>query len=99
MKKGGLGVREARRMVQARNVWVCEGECVGCRRRDKPLALTRCHSYMYSFKGGSPSVAKPTTEGHKGEIFFLSLSFSFTDLILALSSWHDACRSCGCEKW
>ena len=32
-----------------------------------------CHDYMKPLKGGSLSVAKP--QGHKGEIFFLSLSF------------------------
>ena len=36
---------------------------------DELLVLTRCYSYMKPLKGGSPSVAKPTTLGHKEEHF------------------------------
>ena len=55
-KKRGLDIRQARRMVG-----ICEGECIGCSLGDEPLTLTRCHSYMKPIKGGSPSVAEPTT--------------------------------------
>ena len=72
---------------------------MGRRWREEPLTLTRCHSYMKPWKVGILSVAKPTTEGDEGENFFLFLSFSFTDLLLSLISWHDACRSSSCEKW
>ena len=45
LKKRGLDVRQATRMVHDRSVcWV----------------LTRCHSYMKPLKVSSPSVAKPT---------------------------------------
>ena len=40
---------------------VCEGECMGCIPGDEPLTLTGCHSYMKPLKGGSWSVAEPTT--------------------------------------
>ena len=62
-RKKGLDVSQARRLVQDRNEWwgVCEGECMGCSPGDKPLTLTRCHSYMKPMKGGSPSAAEPTT--------------------------------------
>ena len=46
LRKRGLDVRKARRMVHDRSDWrgVCEGECVGwCRPGDEPLILTRCH--------------------------------------------------------
>ena len=38
-------------------------------------------------------------KGHKGEIFFPFLSFSSTDLLLSLISWHDVCRPRDCGKW
>ena len=55
LKKRGLDIRQARRMVQDRR------ECMGHSPGDEPLTLMRCHSYMKPLKGGSPSVAKPTT--------------------------------------
>ena len=44
MKKSGLDVRKARRMVQTNNVW--RGFVRGnvCGPRDEPLTLTRYHS-------------------------------------------------------
>ena len=38
-----------------------DGECVRHRLGDEPLTLIRYHSYMNPWKGGSLSVAKPTT--------------------------------------
>ena len=40
---------------------VCKGECMGISPGDESQTLTRCHSFMKSLKGGSPSVAEPTT--------------------------------------
>ena len=44
---------------------VFEGECMGRFPEDEPLTLRcyscGCHSFMNSWKGGNPSVAKPTT--------------------------------------
>ena len=58
----GLDVRQARRMVQDRGEWRrFEGEYMGRSLGDKPLTLTRCHSYMKLLKGGCPFVAEPTT--------------------------------------
>ena len=48
---------------------VCEGGCMGRSQGDEPLTLTRCHNFMEPWKGGNPSVAKPTTEVYKGENF------------------------------
>ena len=50
---------------------------------DESLTLTRYHSYMKPLKGGSQSVAEPTTlNGIKGKIYFfilfLNFCFSFT---------------------
>ena len=75
---------------------LCEGEFTRSRSRDDPLTLTRCHicelTQLYeALEGWKFSVGKPTTEGHKGENFFLFLSFSFTGLLLSLISWPDAC--------
>ena len=56
LKKRGLDVRQARRMVR-----VCEGECMGHSPGDEPQTLTRCHSYMKPAVGGNLSVAEPTT--------------------------------------
>ena len=39
LRKRGLDVRQARRMVG-----VCERECMGCSLEDEPLTLMRCHS-------------------------------------------------------
>ena len=54
---------------------------------EEPLTLTRCHSFMNPLKGGDVSVAKPRTYEHKGENFFF-ISFSFTNLLFSLISWH-----------
>ena len=43
------------------NGGVCEGKCMRRSPGDEPLTLTKCHSYMKPLKGGSPSVAEPTT--------------------------------------
>ena len=56
------------------------GRCPG----GEPSTLTRCHSYMNSLKGGSLSVAKPTTLGHKRDIFF----FIFLALLIYFRSFH-----------
>ena len=52
---------------------------MGCSPGDEVLSLTRCHSYLKTLKGGSPSVADPTPlKDIKGKIFvFFSLSFVF----------------------
>ena len=42
-------------------IGVCEGECMGRSPGDEPLPLTRCHRYMKPLKGGSLSVAEPTS--------------------------------------
>ena len=44
--KRNLGVRQARRMVRDRSVW---------------LGFVRCHNFIKPLKGGSPSVAETTT--------------------------------------
>ena len=68
LKKRGLDIRQARRMVQDRSEWrgFVRGECMGRSPEDKPLTLTRCHScglpQLYEApEGGSPSEAEPTT--------------------------------------
>ena len=73
LKKRVLGIRQARRMVQDRSEWVCEGECMQHSLGDESRTLMRCYSYMKPMKGGSPSVAEPTTF-----LLFLKLCFSFT---------------------
>ena len=40
---------------------VCKGECMGHSPGVEHLTLKRCHSYMKPVKGGSLSVAEPTT--------------------------------------
>ena len=59
LRKRGLDVRDARRMVQDKCEWwgFVRGNAWG----DGPLTLTRCHSYMKPLKGGIPSMAKHTT--------------------------------------
>ena len=42
-------------------VRIFEGECMGHSPGDEPLKLMRCHSYINPLKGGSLSVAEPTT--------------------------------------
>ena len=77
LRKRGLDVRKARRMVQTRSEWLgFEGECMGCSPGDEPLTLTRCHSYMKPLKGGSSFVAESTT---KDKIFCF---LSFASLLL-----------------
>ena len=63
LRKRGLGVRQARRMLQDRSGWrgFVRGIAWGHSPGDEPLTLTRCQSYMKLLKGGSPSVAEPTT--------------------------------------
>ena len=65
LKKRGLDVRQARRMLHDRSVWrgFVEGEYMRRSPGDEPLTLTRCYSCKMSqpLKGGNPSVAKPTT--------------------------------------
>ena len=61
LKKRGLDVRQARRMVQGKiglNGGGLGGECMGRRSGDEPFTLMRLHSYIKPLKGGSPSVAK-----------------------------------------
>ena len=62
LKKRGLDVRQARRLVQDRSemVEVCEWGGIGGSPRDELLTLMRCHNYMKPLKGGSQSVVKPT---------------------------------------
>ena len=64
IKNRGLDVRKARRMVQDKSECrgFVRGECMGRSPGDELLTLTRCHSFgLKPLKGGSPSVAKPTT--------------------------------------
>ena len=47
-------------------VGVCEGECMGSSPGDEPLTLqdatvVGCRSYIKPLKGGSQSIAEPTT--------------------------------------
>ena len=57
LRKMGLDVRQARRMVKDRSEWweFVRGECMGRSSEDKPLTLTRCHScglpQLYEFFG------------------------------------------------
>ena len=46
LKKRGLDVRQARRMVHHRSVWLgfVKGECMWQSPRDEPSTLMRCHS-------------------------------------------------------
>ena len=61
LRKRGLDVRKARRMVQNRSERrAFEGECMGSSPGDEPLTLTRCHSYMKPL-GGNLFVAEDTT--------------------------------------
>ena len=55
LKKRGLDIRQARRMVRAHEV-----ECMGHSPGDEPLTFMRCHSYMKPLKGVSLFVAEPT---------------------------------------
>ena len=75
LRKRGLDVRQARRMVHDSIVWwgFVRGECMGCCPGDEPLALSRCANLMKPWKGGNPPLAKPTTYKHKREIFFFHL--------------------------
>ena len=78
---------------------VRERECIGHYPDDEPLTLTRCHSceitQLYKALKGRKSVSgrNPQLRGIKGKISFF-ISFSFTNLILQLISWHDACQPC-----
>ena len=46
LRKKGLDVRQAGRMVQDRSEWRggCEEECMGVAQGEEPLTLARCHS-------------------------------------------------------
>ena len=75
LRKRGLDVRKARRMVQDRS------ECMGHNPGDEPPTLTRCHScgltQLYEAFVGWKSVLCSSLQlkGGKGEIFcFSSLS-------------------------
>ena len=61
----GLNTGQASSRVYDRNEWqgYFEGGNVWgiARGGDKPLTLMKCHSYMKPLKGGSWSVADPTT--------------------------------------
>ena len=61
--KKGLDVRQARRMVQDRSEWpkFLRGNAGGCSLGNELQTLMRCHSYMKPLKGGTSSVAEPTT--------------------------------------
>ena len=56
LRKRGLDIRQARRMVV-----VCEGEYMEHIPRDGFLTFTRCYSNMKPLSVESLSVAKPTT--------------------------------------
>ena len=46
LRKRGLDVRQARKMVQDRSEWQgFEGKCMGLSPWNEPLTLMRCHSY------------------------------------------------------
>ena len=74
LKKRGLDLRKARIIVHDNG----DNTAVSCNSSMKPL------------KGGSSSVAKPTTEGHNGENSFSSYLLAL--LLLSPISWHNACR-------
>ena len=78
LKKIGLDVRQARRMLQDRSEFrgFVRGECKGRSPGDEPLTLTRCHSWVEICL--LPSLQ---LKGHKGEHFFLSF-LSFVSLLL-----------------
>ena len=89
LRKRGLDVRQARRMVQDRcEWWGFEGECMGHSRDDEPLILTRCHScglsQLYEALEEWKSVCSRAynLKGIRGKIsvflLFLRLCFSFT---------------------
>ena len=62
LRRRGLDVRQARRMVQDRSEW--QGfvrECTGHGPGDEPLTLTRSNSYMKPVKVGSLFVVELTT--------------------------------------
>ena len=46
LRKRGLDIRQARKMVEDRSEWwgFMRGECMWCSPRDEPLTLMRCHS-------------------------------------------------------
>ena len=62
LRKRGLDIRQARRMVQDRSEWqgFVRGNAWGVAQGMNPT-LMRCHSYMKPLKCGSLSVAEPTT--------------------------------------
>ena len=58
-----LDVKKARRMEYDRSEWwrFVSLDCMRCNPGDEPLTLTRYHGYMKTLKGGSLSMANPTT--------------------------------------
>ena len=67
------------------------GKCLGHSPGDEPFSLTRCHNYMNLFRGGSQSVAEPTT--YRKSFFFSFLALlpfycrSFHGMIHANPTW------------
>ena len=60
-----------------------EGECIGCSPGDEPLTFVRSHRYTKPWKGGSPSVAEPTTErALRGKFLFFFSFLSMVSLLL-----------------
>ena len=95
-KKRGLDVRQARRMVHDRSVWqgFLRGECMGRCPVDEPLTMTSCYSLMKPWRVEIRLWPSPQFKSIKGKITFF-VSFSFTNLLLSLILWHDACRPRG----
>ena len=62
LRKRGLDVRQARRMVQDMSEWkgLERGECFGCNPRDEPQPLMKFPSYMKPLSG-SMFVDEPAT--------------------------------------
>ena len=88
LRKRCLDVTQARRMVHDRSEWrgFVRGECMGHHPADEPLTLMKCHNCEFS----QPYEA---LEGWKS-----FRSFTITDLLLSLTSWHDACQPCSVGK-
>ena len=69
LRKRGLDVRQARRMVG-----VCEGECMEHITGNEPLTLKRCHSYMKTWM--NMSVAELTISKVYRSKFLFFISFT-----------------------
>ena len=63
LKKRGLAVRQARRMVQNMSEWrgFVRGNTWGIARGGLEMPVVGCQNYVKPLKGGNPSVAGPTT--------------------------------------